>query len=234
MAVTFGLIEKLFLSAFESAWAPFYYASIREPDAPRIFRTVTTYGVAILALLTAGLSAVGTDAMAAMTHGRLLAPEDPRWSEVSTVITWTAIGVFLQGFYLLTSIGLNITKQTQFYPAATISAAVTNVALNIFLIPRHGIVGAAWANGAAYALQAVLGCIFSQRFYAIDYEWGRLAQVCGASTIAPRRAAPALGALGHDQLAIVARAAARRVAARYDGGRGLRAPPSDHGLLPCG
>jgi len=29
----------------------------------------------------------------------------PRWNEVATVITWTAIGVFLQGVYLLTSIG---------------------------------------------------------------------------------------------------------------------------------
>ena len=69
MAVSFGLTQKLFLSAFESAWAPFYYATIREPDARRVFRVVTTYGVAVLALLTAGLSAVGRDAAQAMTHG---------------------------------------------------------------------------------------------------------------------------------------------------------------------
>ena len=35
MGVSFGLTQKLFLSAFESAWAPFYYATAREPDAPR-------------------------------------------------------------------------------------------------------------------------------------------------------------------------------------------------------
>ena len=138
MAVSFGLTQKLFLSAFESAWAPFYYATIREPDAPRVFRTVTTYGVAVLALLTAGLSAVGRDAAQAMTHGRLLAPDDPRWHDVATVITWTAIGVFLQGVYLLTSIGLNITKRTQYYPVATMTAAATNVGLNFLLIPRYG------------------------------------------------------------------------------------------------
>jgi O-antigen/teichoic acid export membrane protein len=184
IAVSFGLTQKLFLSAFESAWAPFYYATIREPEAPRVFRTVTTYGVAILALLTTGLSAVGRQAAQAMTYGHLLAPDDPRWNDVSTVITWTAIGVFLQGFYLLTSIGLNITKRTQFYPVATISAAATNVALNFLLIPGHGIVGAAWANGAAYAVQAVLGYAFSQRFYPIAYEWGRIARACLAAIAA--------------------------------------------------
>ena len=184
MAVSFGLVQKLFLSAFESAWAPFYYATVREGDAQRTFRTITTYGVAVLALLTAGLSAVGRHAAQAMTHGYLLAPDDPQWSAVETVITWTAIGVFLQGFYLLTSIGLNITKRTEYYPVATISAAAVNIALNFALIPRFGIVGAAWANGAGYAVQAAVGYLFSQRFYPIHYEWGRLLRVCAAAIVA--------------------------------------------------
>jgi O-antigen/teichoic acid export membrane protein len=184
MAVSFGLVQKLFLSAFESAWAPFYYATVREPDAPRTFRIITTYGVAVLALLTAGLSATGRHAAQAMTHGYLLAPDDPRWREVETVITWTAIGVFLQGVYLLTSIGLNITKRTEFYPLATVTAAAVNIGLNFLLIPNYGIVGAAWANGAGYGVQALLGYYFSQRFYPIAYEWGRLVRVGGAGLIA--------------------------------------------------
>jgi peptidoglycan biosynthesis protein MviN/MurJ (putative lipid II flippase) len=100
------------------------------------------------------------------------------------VITWTAIGVFLQGFYLLTSIGLNITKRTEFYPAATLAAAATNVGLNFLLIPQFGIVGAAWANGAGYSVQAVLGYLFSQRFYPIAYDWPRIVKVCVAAVIA--------------------------------------------------
>jgi O-antigen/teichoic acid export membrane protein len=184
MAVSFGLTQKLFLSAFESAWAPFYYAALREPDAPRVFRVVTTYGVAVLALLTAGLSSVGLDLAKAMTHGFFLAPDDPRWQAFGSVITWTSVGVLLQGVYLLTSIGLNITKRTEYYPIATAVAAGTNIALNFLLIPRYGIVGAAWANGAAYATQAALGFVFSQRFYPIEYEWGRLARIAAIAIAA--------------------------------------------------
>ena len=33
MGVSFGLIPKIALGAFEYAWAPFYYATAREPDA---------------------------------------------------------------------------------------------------------------------------------------------------------------------------------------------------------
>jgi Na+-driven multidrug efflux pump len=100
------------------------------------------------------------------------------------VIAWTAIGVLFQGIYLLTSIGLKITKRTQYYPVATMTAAATNVGLNLVLIPRFGLVGAAWANGAAYAVQAVLGYAFSQRFYPIAYEWARIGRVAGAAIAA--------------------------------------------------
>jgi O-antigen/teichoic acid export membrane protein len=155
---------------------------------------VTTYGFAVLVLLTAGLSATGRDLVEAMTHGRIMAPSDPRWVDVGTVITWTAIGVLLQGVYLLTSIGLNLTKRTQYYPIATSVAAATNVGLNFVLIPRFGMVGAAWANGACYAVQAILGYAFSQRFYEISYEWGRLARAAAAGVIAcvVARAVPAI------------------------------------------
>jgi O-antigen/teichoic acid export membrane protein len=206
MAVSFGLTQKLFLSAFESAWAPFYYAALREPDAPRVFRVVTTYGVAALALLTAGLSSIGLDLAKAMTHGFFLAPDDPRWEAFASVITWTSIGVLLQGVYLLTSIGLNITKRTQYYPIATAAAAGTNVALNFLLIPRYGIVGAAWANGAAYATQAALGFMFSQRFYRIEYEWARLARVAAIANVAATaaRMLPAVRLAGVDARASMA------------------------------
>jgi O-antigen/teichoic acid export membrane protein len=176
IGVSFGLTIKLFLSAFEYAWAPFYYATSREPGAPRIFAGVTTYGFAVLCLLTAGLSAIASDVLALMAR--------PDYAQASGVIAWTAVGVLLQGIYLLTSVGLNITKKTRYYPVATMTAAAANVGLNYLLIPRYGIIGAAWANGAAYGVQAVLAFRFSQRFYPIPYEWGRLARVAAAALIA--------------------------------------------------
>ena len=92
--------------------------------------------------------------------------------------------MFLQGVYLLTSIGLNITKRTQFYPVATMAAAAVNVGLNFLLIPRYGIVGAAWANGAAYAVQAGARLHPVAALLPDRYEWGRIARVCIAAVIA--------------------------------------------------
>ena len=176
MGVSFGLIEKIVLGAFEYAWAPFYYATAREPDAARVFSTVTTYGIAVLALMTAGLSAIATDLLQVVTHGQYVAAAD--------IVTWTAVGVFFYGVYLLTSIGLNITAKTAYYPITTAIGAGLNIGLNFVLIPQVGILGAAWANGAAYAVQAALAFRFSQRFYPVGYEYGRISRAVIAATVA--------------------------------------------------
>jgi O-antigen/teichoic acid export membrane protein len=176
MGVSVGLIQKIFLAAFEYAWAPFYYATVREPGAQQIFSGITTYGVAVLALMTAGLSAIAADLLDVVTHGQ--------YTAAAGVVGWTALGVFFQGVYLMTSIGLNITRRTQYYPVSTAIAAAANVGLNIVLIPRYGIMGAAYANGIAYAAQAAIAYQFSQNFYPIHYEFGRLARVIVAAAVA--------------------------------------------------
>jgi O-antigen/teichoic acid export membrane protein len=186
MGVSVGLIQKVFLAAFEYAWAPFYYATVREPGAQRIFSAVTTYGVAILALMTAGLSAIAADLLHVVTHGQ--------YTTAAPVVAWTSLGVFFQGVYLMTSIGLNITRRTTYYPVATATAAAANIGLNVLLIPRVGIMGAAYANSVAYATQAAIAYYFSQRFYPVEYESGRLARVAAAAIVAyvAGRALPAI------------------------------------------
>jgi O-antigen/teichoic acid export membrane protein len=176
MGVSFGLIQKIVLGAFEYAWAPFYYATAREPGAPRVFSAVTTYGVAVLALMTAGLSAIAVDLLDIVTRGQYVAS--------AGVVRWTAVGVFFYGVYLLTSIGLNITSRTQYYPVSTAVGAAANIGLNLLLIPRFGIIGAAWANAAAYGTQAAIAYYCSQRFYPVAYEYGRLARVVAAAVLA--------------------------------------------------
>ena len=61
IGASFGLALKLFLSAFEYAWTPFFLGVMREPDAATIYSTVSTYVVAVLVLLVAGLCAVARD-----------------------------------------------------------------------------------------------------------------------------------------------------------------------------
>ena len=85
---------------------------------------------------------------------------------------------------MLTSIGLNITTNTNYYPVSTAVGAVVNVGLNFLLIPSYGMLGAAWANGASYAVQSGIAYHFSQRFYPIPHERARIASAVAAAILA--------------------------------------------------
>jgi O-antigen/teichoic acid export membrane protein len=195
IGASFALGLKLFLSAFENAWAPFYFATMREPNAKETLSRVTTYAWAALVLLAAGLTAVADDVVRLMTTADFYG--------ASAVIPWVAAGVVFQGVYLLTSIGLNITKQTKYYPISTSIAAFTSVAANLLLIPRFGAIGAAWANTLSYAVLAATAMRFSQRAYPLRYEWRRISLIVVAGVVAcaaahvivPRPLPPAAGFL---------------------------------------
>lgn len=169
IGASFGLALKFFLSAFESAWTPFFLGVMREPDARRIYSTVSTYVVALLVLLVGGLCAVAPAVV------RLFTTE--QFHAAAVVVPWIALGVLFQGLYLIGSIGLVITKRTMLYPVATGAAAVVSVLANLLLIPRYGILGAAWANTCSYATLALATAGFSWRVYPIPYEWNRLLRI---------------------------------------------------------
>jgi O-antigen/teichoic acid export membrane protein len=176
VGASFGLALRLFLSAFEFAWTPFFLGVMREPDAKRIYSTVSTYVLALLVLLVAAVCAMAPDLVRLATT--------PRFHPGAIVTPWIALGVMFQGVYLVGSIGLVITKRTTRYPLATGLAAVTSLSFNVWLIPRYGMLGAAWANAIAYGTLAAVTVGFSWHLYPIPYEWGRLLRVSIAGVAA--------------------------------------------------
>ena len=112
---------------------------------------------------------------------RLMTPHNPAFHAAAPVIPVVALAYLLHGVFLLTSVGIGIARQARYYPMVTAAAAATNVAANLVLIPRFGVMGAAWATVLAYAVMAALGHAFSRRLFPIPFEGGRLARITAAA-----------------------------------------------------
>ncbi len=176
IGASFAMGLKLALNAFESAWAPLYFSLMREPDAKPTYRIVATWGAAVLIGLALMVSAAAPQIV------RMLLPTP--FHAAAIVIPWIAVAVVFQGIYLLTSIGLNIAKRTEFYPVATGAAAVSSIALNLLLVPRFGVTGAAVATACSYGALAALSAMFAHRVYPVGYQWARMARLAGAGLAA--------------------------------------------------
>jgi O-antigen/teichoic acid export membrane protein len=132
--------------------------------------------MAILALLVAVTTAISGDLILVMLT--------PEYLGAATVMPFIALGMGLQGVYLLTSIGLNLTSRTQYYPVATFAALAVGLGSGVLLMPRYGMTGAAVAFLLSAATQALVAFLFSRRFYPLPYETGRLLRVVVAGIAA--------------------------------------------------
>ena len=173
---TLSSVVKFFLASFETAWAPFYYATSRQDDAKAVFSKMTTYGVAVLVLLAAITIAVAEDAVLLLL--------EPEWLEAARVMPFIAVGLACQGVYLLTSIGLNLMNRTTYYPVATFAALGVGLGSGAWLMPAYGLVGAAISFMLSFVVQAAVAFLLSRSVYPIAYEGHRLARLVVAGTIA--------------------------------------------------
>jgi O-antigen/teichoic acid export membrane protein len=75
---------------------------------------------------------------------------------------------------MVVAIGVGRSRRTQFNWVVTGAAAAVNVALNLLLIPRYGMMGAAVATIAAYVTMFAGMSWWSQRIYHVPYQWRRV------------------------------------------------------------
>ncbi len=72
---------------------------------------------------------------------------------------------------------LGRTGRTEYNLPAALAALVSNVALNLILVPPLGIVGAGLALVGSYLVVIALMYGFTERLFPVPYEWGRLARI---------------------------------------------------------
>jgi O-antigen/teichoic acid export membrane protein len=171
LAVRIGSVMVLLFTAFQTAWPAFAYSIVHEDDAKRAYSYVLTYLMLLACWASIGLS------LLAPWIVRLLAPNNRGfWPAATAVPALAYSSVFFAGFIVVT-IGVGRTRQTQFNWIAATAAAVLNVGLNFWLIPAYGMLGAAYATLAAYALLMLVRTWNAQDVYPVEYQWRRVALV---------------------------------------------------------
>ena len=187
--------------------------------------------------LLVGLPAAAGVALVARPLAEVLIGEELRTAAAS-VTPWIALSALLFGlttYYFGQAFTLG--KQTRRLLVAMAVPAGMNVVLNLILVPRFGVMGAAWATAASFGLGMITTMLIGRRVMALPIPWESLAR-CGVATgimaLAVSRL-PAFGGLGELMLdagvgAIVYATAAltlnaagvRDVALRLAAQRGMR------------
>ena len=156
----------LLLTAFRAAWPAFAYSIDDDREAKRAYAFVLTYLLFVASWMALALGLLSPWLVRLLTT--------PEFYESSKVVAPLAFGGVAFGGFIVVSIALGRTKRTQFNWVVTGAAAVVSVTLNLLLIPRYGMVGAAVANVCAFTVMFVGITWWSQRVFPVPYQWRRV------------------------------------------------------------
>ncbi|MEI7811065.1 MAG: polysaccharide biosynthesis C-terminal domain-containing protein [Ignavibacteria bacterium] len=176
-----GIFMMLFVSMFQYAWQPFFLNNAKEKNAKEIFARVLTWFVFAGGVVLVFLS-LFIDLIVKFPVAHISLIGKAYWSGLP-IIPIILLGYLFNGIYINFTAGIFIGEKTKYLPYITGAGAVVNVAVNYTLIPVWGMTGAALATLASYLIMAALLFFVTQRFYKINYEYGKLGGIFLAITI---------------------------------------------------
>ncbi|MBN2398953.1 MAG: polysaccharide biosynthesis C-terminal domain-containing protein [Candidatus Aminicenantes bacterium] len=173
-----GIFMMLVVSMFQYAWQPFFLNNAREKNAKEIFAKVLTLFVLAASVIWIVVSLfIDVAAGWEFSPGRSLIAR--QFLPGLVVVPVILLAYLFNGIYVNLQVGLYIEEKTKYFPLITGAGALVNVAANLLFIPRLGIMGAALAVLASYVVMTAGLYFFAQRFYRIDYEYGKLFKILG-------------------------------------------------------
>jgi O-antigen/teichoic acid export membrane protein len=148
--------------AFQTAWWPFAYAHAGQPGDRELFARVFKLASAglLAAVLLLGLFA----------REALIVVTTPAFVPAYAYVGLLALALVVHSSYQVVSLGVQLAARTSSMAWTSAIAAVLNLALNLLLIPRFGLWGAAVATVAAYLASTCLLYVVAQRHYPIPYR----------------------------------------------------------------
>jgi len=171
-----GYVITVVVSSFQAAWAPWFFGIGERREAPAVFSHMTTLAMAGIFALGVGASTLAPQVIAVIAR--------PQYAAAAGVLPVVAMASVLYGLYTMLSTVVFYAKATRRLALITVSAAALNIFLNIVLIPRIGILGAAWATFAAYAFFALATWRYAGSVYPVRLDLPRLGLLSVGSIVA--------------------------------------------------
>lgn len=137
-----------------------------EAETKVFFTKMFRYFLLVLLPMVFGSIAVGKDLISILASKKYL--------ESYTVLSYVLIGQAVYACTIILNSGLFINKKTHVLNNIMITTCGINILLNIALIPRFGIVGAAQATLISYVLYAIVVVFYSFREFSFRIDYRRI------------------------------------------------------------
>ncbi len=160
---TVGMLINFVINAFNYSWAPWVYKKleIKTLESKKLIIRITYLFFIGLVILWLILSALGYIYINYFI--------DEKYQQAIPILLWVSLGYLFRGFYISVFPYMTHLGRTWIYPFATITSAIVNIGLTIYLVGLYGMIGAAQATAASFLVLFVIIFIYSQIHYPMPW-----------------------------------------------------------------
>jgi O-antigen/teichoic acid export membrane protein len=166
------VLQMALVWPFQLAWPAVSFSISRRAGHQESYSKILTYFSAVMALGVLGLS-LGARAGLPTLVG-------DGYEGAVRVVPWVALAYLWNGVHFCLTPGIHVAEKTRYLPFLSGAAALLNLGLNFLVVPRFGVLGAAWTTSFTFLFLAAATALLAQRVYPVRYEVGRLARIAAA------------------------------------------------------
>jgi O-antigen/teichoic acid export membrane protein len=168
-------LSHLLHGPFTLMWNVFMFKIADRKDAKEIYARVMTYNSFVVILFALGMAVLIKDVLKILVT--------PEFIDAHRVVPWIVAGFYFYYMMPILDVGIMLTKKTYLRAINVTAAAIVNLGLNYYLVPRFDMMGAAYATLLSYAFLSVLTHFVSGSVYRVRYEYFRLAKMYAAALL---------------------------------------------------
>ena len=166
-----SIISFVFLQPFNRTWPAIFYPKAKEPDAKETFSRFPTYFLLLGSFIGLGII-LGAEHVI-----KIMGPRE-YWSSYKVVpILVVSILLGTGGLQGLMNVGIFLKKKTKYAPLIVACGAILNILFNAILVPKYGMIGAAFGTLIASVAMVIITLRINQRVYPVSYEFKRIAHL---------------------------------------------------------
>lgn len=172
----FAVLMMMIVVTFRLAWWPVAMDALHNFESMDLFRTMARLYLGIGIILIVGLTA-----FAPLIVKLFTGPDFHSAYSIVAILAWYPL---FYGFYLIIGGGIWKSEKTYWITIGMGVAAILNIILNIWLVPKFGGEGAAFATSFSYFMWNLITLFVSEKLWSVNYPLGTFAIQIGVGILA--------------------------------------------------
>jgi O-antigen/teichoic acid export membrane protein len=162
-----NFINLIFVQAIGTSYFPSMLSNEAKDNNTRYYRKMLTYYCFLMSVVILAFLFFYKDIL-------WIVGKDKAYWDGLAVVPVLCLTFMIYGMNYFVSIGVFLKNKTKSYLLPSISTAIINILLNLYMIPAFGMMGAGYSTLIAQIIYVTQVSYFSSKLYKIQFEWGKI------------------------------------------------------------